>query len=183
MKNFQNCTRSYESFPNICCQRREWRNHSRQILWSWTGEVCLNHINNSHQNSHDFQGFLLIISHKSIRKWISLLRTRSVVALTIDSEIDIQCINLNISRNGMSSFTTLLPTPMTLSGDWQLVLPENSWPAKVCKTIEGDNTVSKRPPSTNFPAQSSGQKFPNGRSKIVPMSVPQKFRKNKKNEN
>ena len=45
--------------------------------------------------------------------------------------------------NKLSSLTTLLPTPLTLFGDWQVALLEISWPAMVRKVTEGNITVSK----------------------------------------
>ena len=37
--------------------------------------------------------------------------------------------------NKLSNFTTLLPTTMTLVGDWQVALLELSWPAMVRNVI------------------------------------------------
>ena len=42
--------------------------------------------------------------------------------------------------NKLSSFTTLLPTPVTLSADWQVALQEISWPAMVRNVTEGQIT-------------------------------------------
>ena len=75
--------------------------------------------------------------------------------------------------NKLSSFTTLLPTPMTLSGDWQVALLEISWPALVCNVTEGKITVSKSVSSPKLPVHPSNQNFPSGRPGIVSMSTPE----------
>ena len=82
-----------------------------------------------------------------------------------------------IPGNKLSSFTTLQPTPMTLSGDWQVALLEISWPALVCNVTEGKITVSKSVPSPESPAHPTNESFPSGRSGIVSMRVPRPFRK------
>ena len=79
--------------------------------------------------------------------------------------------------NKFSSFTTLLPTPMTLSGYWQVALLEISWPALVCNVTEGKITVSKSVPSPESPFHPTKQNFPSGRPGIVSMRVPCQFRK------
>ena len=75
------------------------------------------------------------------------------------------------------SFTTLLPTPKTLSGDWQVALLEISWPALVYNVTEGKITVSKSVPSPELPAHPTNQNFPSGRPGIVSLRVPRQFRK------
>ena len=79
--------------------------------------------------------------------------------------------------NKLSSFTTLLPTPMTLSGDWQVALLEISWPVLVSNVTEGKITVSKSVPSPEAPVHPTNQNFPSGRPGIVSMRVPRQFRK------
>ena len=59
----------------------------------------------------------------------------------------------------LSSFTTLLPTPMTLSADWQVPLLEISWPALVCNVTEGKIAVSKNVPSPESPVHPTNQIF------------------------
>ena len=44
----------------------------------------------------------------------------------------------------MSSFTTLLPTPIQLSGEWQVALLEIAWPISVQNVTVGQFTVHKR---------------------------------------
>ena len=79
--------------------------------------------------------------------------------------------------NELSSFTTLLPTPMTLSGDGQVALLEISWPALVCNVTEGKITLSKSVPSPESAVHPTNQIFPSGRPGIVSMTVPRQFRK------
>ena len=79
--------------------------------------------------------------------------------------------------NKLSSFTTLLPTPMIFSGDLQVALLEISWPALVCNVTEGKTTVSKSVPSPESPVHPNNQNFPSGRPGIVSMRVPRQFRK------
>ena len=64
--------------------------------------------------------------------------------------------------NKLSSFTTPLPTPMTLSGDWQVALLEISWPALVCNVTEGEITVSKSVPRPGSPVHPANQIFQAG---------------------
>ena len=80
--------------------------------------------------------------------------------------------------NNLSSFTTLLPTPVTLSGDWQVALLEISWPAMVCNVTEGQITVSKivPRPKTPPPHQSPSKNIPSRRPGVVSMRVPRQFR-------
>ena len=47
-------------------------------------------------------------------------------------------------ENTLSSFTTLLPTPIHLSGEWQVALVEIAWPNSVQNVTVGEFTVSKR---------------------------------------
>ena len=77
----------------------------------------------------------------------------------------------------MSSFTTLLPTPMTLSGDWQVAFLEILWPALVCNVTEGKITVSKSVSSPESPVCPTNKNFPSGRPGILSMRVPRQFRK------
>ena len=79
--------------------------------------------------------------------------------------------------NKLSSFTTILPTPMTLSGGWQLASREISWPALVCNVTEGKITVSKSVPSPESPVHPSNRNFQSGRPGIVSMGMPRQFRK------
>ena len=79
--------------------------------------------------------------------------------------------------NKFSSFTTLLPTPMTLSGDWQVALLEISWPALVCNVTEGKITDSKSVPSPESPVHPTNKKFLSGQPGIVSMRGPRQFRK------
>ena len=80
--------------------------------------------------------------------------------------------------NKLPSFTTLLPTPVTLSGDWQVALLEISWPAMVRNITDGQITVSKivpRPKSPQ-PHQSPSKNIPSRRPGVVSMRVPRQFR-------
>ena len=79
--------------------------------------------------------------------------------------------------NKLSCITTLLPTPMTLSGDWHVALLEISWPALVCNVTEGKFTVSKSVPCPESPVYPTNQNFPSGRPGIDSMRVPRQFRK------
>ena len=78
--------------------------------------------------------------------------------------------------NKLSSFKTLLPTHMILSGDWQVALLDISWPALVCNVTEGKITVSKSFPSPDSPVHPTNHNFPSGRPGIVSMRVPRQFR-------
>ena len=80
--------------------------------------------------------------------------------------------------NKLSSFTTLLPTPVTLSGDWQLALLEVSWPALVRNITEGQITVSKTVPRPKSPPphQLPSKNNPSRRPGVVSMRVPRQFR-------
>ena len=135
------------------------------------------HINNSHLISHEFEQCF----------WS---RARSPSKMISSSADMVGCggndMTLNLISNAcmetfpgnkLSSFTTLLPTPMTLSGDWQVALLEVSWPALVCNVTEGKITVSKSIPSPVSPVHPTNQNFPSGRPGIVSMRVPRQFRK------
>ena len=80
--------------------------------------------------------------------------------------------------NKLSSFTTLLPTPVILSGDWQVALLEISWPAMVRKITEGQITASKIVPRPKSPPphQSPNIIIPSRRPGVVSMRVPLQFR-------
>ena len=80
--------------------------------------------------------------------------------------------------NKLSSFTTLLPTPVTFSGDWQVALLEISWPALVRNITEGQITVSKIVPRPKSPPphQSPSKNIPSRRPGVVSMRVPRQFR-------
>ena len=74
--------------------------------------------------------------------------------------------------NKLSSFTTLLPEPFSLAGEWQVALVEISWPAMVQNVTDGQITVSKildspQPPNLQFPKRSS--------SGLVSRAVPRAF--------
>ena len=83
-----------------------------------------------------------------------------------------------IPGNILSSFTTVPPTPVTLSGDWQVALLTISWPAMVCNVTEGQTTVSKivlRPkslPSHESPSKNIASRRPG----VVSVRVPRQFR-------
>ena len=79
--------------------------------------------------------------------------------------------------NRLSNFTTLLPTPMTLIRDWQVALPEISWPAMVRNVTEGKITVSKSVLSPQVALQAMSHNFSNRRPGMVSMRVPPQFRK------
>lgn len=75
--------------------------------------------------------------------------------------------------NKLSSFTTLLPQPFNLTGEWQVALVEISWPAMVRNVIDGQIEVSKildtpQPPNVQSPKRSS--------SGLVSRSLPRVFR-------
>ena len=80
--------------------------------------------------------------------------------------------------NKLSSFTTLLPTPVTLSGDWQVALLEISWPAIVRDITEGQITVSKIVPRSKSPPphQSPSKNIPSRRPGVVSRRIPRQFR-------
>ena len=79
--------------------------------------------------------------------------------------------------NKLSSFTTLLPTPVTLSGDWQVALLEIFWPAIVRNITEGQITVSKIVPLPKSPPpyQSPSKNIPSRRPGVVSKRVPRQF--------
>ena len=79
--------------------------------------------------------------------------------------------------NKLSNFTTLLPTPMTLVGGWQVALLEISWPAMVRNVTEGKITVSKIVPSPQVALQAMSHIISSRRSGMVSMRVPPQFRK------
>ena len=79
--------------------------------------------------------------------------------------------------NKLSSFTTLLATPMTLSGDWRVALLDIWWPALVCNVTEGKITVSRSVPNPVLPVHPTNQNFPSGRPGIVSLRVQRQFRK------
>ena len=80
--------------------------------------------------------------------------------------------------NKLSSFTTLLPTPVTLSGHWQVALLEISWPAMVRNITDGQITVSKIVPRPKSPPphQSPSKNIPSRRPGVVSMRVSLQFR-------
>ena len=79
--------------------------------------------------------------------------------------------------NKFSSFTTLLPTPMTLSRDWQVALLEILRQALVCDVTAGKISVSRSVPSPESPVYPTNHNLSSGRSGIVLMRVPRQFRK------
>ena len=74
--------------------------------------------------------------------------------------------------NRLSSFTTLLPEPFNLPGEWQVALVELSWPAMIRNVTDGQITVSK---SIDTP-QASTQQNPTRSTGLVSMTVPRAFR-------
>ena len=80
--------------------------------------------------------------------------------------------------NKLSSFTTLLPTSVTLSGDWQVALLEISWPAMVRNITEGQISVSKILPRPKSPPphQSPSKNIPGRPPGVVSMRVHRQFR-------
>ena len=76
--------------------------------------------------------------------------------------------------NKLSSFTTPLPTHVTLSVDWQVALLEISWPAMARKTTEGQITVSKivLRPKSSLPHQSPSKNIPSRGKGVVSMRAP-----------
>ena len=52
--------------------------------------------------------------------------------------------------NRLSSFTTLLPEPFNLPGEWQEALVELSWPAMIRNVTDGQITASSSINSTKF---------------------------------
>ena len=79
--------------------------------------------------------------------------------------------------NRLSNFTTLLPTPMTLFGDWPVALLEILWPAMVRNVTEGKITVSKSVLSPQLALQAMSHIFSNRQPGKVSMRVPPQFRK------
>ena len=79
--------------------------------------------------------------------------------------------------NKLSNFTTLLPTPMTLVGDWQVALLEISWPSMVRNVTEGKITVSKSVPIPQVALQAMSHNISSRRPGMVSMRVPPQFRK------
>ena len=75
------------------------------------------------------------------------------------------------SGNRLSNFTTLLPTPLTLAGDWQVALLEFSWPAMVCNVTEGKITVSKSVPRPQVALQAMSHNVSSRRPGMVSMSA------------
>ena len=69
--------------------------------------------------------------------------------------------------NTLSNFNTLLPTPMTLVGDWQVALLEISWPAGVRNVTEGKITVSKSVPSPQVALQAVSHNISSRRPGMV----------------
>ena len=77
------------------------------------------------------------------------------------------------SGNKLSSFTTILPTTVTLTGDRQVVSLEISWPAMVRTITEGQITVSKIVPRPKSPPtqQTPSKKMPSRQPGVVSMRV------------
>ena len=73
--------------------------------------------------------------------------------------------------NSLSSFTTLLPTPLNLVGEWQVALLEIAWPTMVQNVTVGEFTVSKK-----LPVSSSDKQPSNYRPGTISMTVPPAFR-------
>ena len=78
----------------------------------------------------------------------------------------------------LPSFATLLPTPLTLFGVWQVALLEISLPAMVRIITEGQITVSKivSRPKSPPPHQSTSKNIPSRRPGVVSMRVPRQSR-------
>ena len=69
--------------------------------------------------------------------------------------------------NSLSNFTTLLPTTMSLPGDWQVALVEIAWPAMVQNVTVGEFTVSKKVPA--LPVEKYPKHHKHG---LISMTVP-----------
>ena len=72
--------------------------------------------------------------------------------------------------NTLSNFTTLLPTTMSLPGDWQVALVEIAWPAMVQNVTLGQFTVSKQLPAS--PKEKNSRHHKPG---LISMTVPSGF--------
>ena len=153
---------------------KSFKVNSMSLNWS---SLSVTHQQHSHLISQEFEQFI----------WS---RARSPSEMICSSEDKVRCgdndMTLNLISdasmetfpgNNLSNFTTLLPTPMTLSGDRQVALLEIPWPALVCNVTEGKITVSKRIPSPESPVYPTNQNFPSGWPGIVSMGVPRQFRK------
>ena len=74
-------------------------------------------------------------------------------------------------ENTLSSFTTLLPTPIHLSGEWQVALLEIAWPNSIQNVTVGEFTVYKRnnqPPLEKRPRK-------HNRPGAISMAIPAAF--------
>ena len=80
--------------------------------------------------------------------------------------------------NKLSSFTTLLHMPVTLSGDWQVALLEMFWPAMLRNITDGQIIVSEIVPRPKSPPphQSQSKNIPRRRPGVVPMREPRQLR-------
>lgn len=79
--------------------------------------------------------------------------------------------------NTLSCFTTLLPTPFTLSGEWQVALAEIAWPLVVQNVTIGEFSVAKKLPAPDRP-----EKIPERRPSRpgrISMIVPAAFGENR----
>ena len=131
-----------------------------------------------YEPEHELKPFLLINCQKVIH------RMNSSSHDLIDCGDDDLTLNLisnasleTFPGNRLSKFTTLLPTPMTLVGDWQVALLEFSWPAMVRNVTEGKYTVSKGVPSPQVALQVMSHIISSRRPGMVSMKVPPQFRK------
>ena len=79
--------------------------------------------------------------------------------------------------NKLSNFTTLLPTPVTLVGDWQVALLQFSRPAMVRNVTEGKITISENVQSAQDALQAMSHNFSSRQRGMVSMRVPPQFRK------
>ena len=74
--------------------------------------------------------------------------------------------------NTLSNFTTLLPTTMSLPGDWQVALVEIAWPTMVQNVTLGQFTVSKQ-----LPTSPNEKKPRHHKPGMISMTVPSGFSK------
>ena len=74
-------------------------------------------------------------------------------------------------ENTLSSFTTLLPTPIHLSGEWQVALLEIAWPNIIQNVTVGEFTVYKR--NIQSPVEKRPRKH--NRPGAISMAIPAAF--------
>ena len=155
----------YNSQKN-CLQLRQYQQTTPQLISSRTATGNLYKENFTNLNSCYSVQTDLVNNGQTIRNcWAFKLQSR------LYHESHFKCFHGDFSRKHIVQFTTLLPTPIHLSGEWQVALLEIAWPNSVQNVTVGEFAVHKRniqPPVEKRPRK-------HNRPGAISMAIPAAF--------